>query len=85
MEAESTSSHTGFPLQGTAAVRAATFLFLTAFHFQILENFFDVFNKNANVFCEQLSRAVKSNNKQEIDLALMCKKCTLDVICGKQN
>jgi cytochrome P450 family 4 len=62
-------------------------LLTPAFHFQILENFFDVFNKNAEILCEQLSKAIKTSNKEEelvegVDIFPFLKKCTLDVICG---
>ena len=42
-------------------------LLTPAFHFQILENFFDVFNKNAEILCEQLDEAIgNSKNIGEI-------------------
>lgn len=54
-------------------------LLTPAFHFQILGHFFDVFHKNAEILCEQLSK--ESFNK-EIDVMPYMKRCTLDVICG---
>jgi hypothetical protein len=56
-----------------------------AFHFQILDNFFDVFNKNADILCEQLTIAntpVKGDSVEEVDVFPYLKKCTLDIICG---
>ena len=55
-------------------------LLTPAFHFQILENFFDVFDSNANIFCQQLQKVVGTG--QEIDVYPYLKRCTLDVICG---
>lgn len=54
-------------------------LLTPAFHFQILENFFDVFDSNANIFCQQLQKVVGTG--QEIDVYPYLKRCTLDVIC----
>ena len=54
-------------------------LLTPAFHFQILGHFFDVFHKNAEILCKQLSK--ESFNK-EIDVMPYMKRCTLDVICG---
>ena len=56
-------------------------LLTPAFHFQILENFFDVFDSNANIFCQQLEKIVGTG--QEINIYPYLKRCTLDVICGK--
>ncbi|XP_045033385.1 cytochrome P450 4C1 [Daphnia magna] len=59
-------------------------LLTPAFHFQILDNFFDVFNKNADILCQQLAKASISNKGQfteEIDVFPFLKKCTLDIIC----
>ena len=59
-----------------------------AFHFQILENFFDVFNKNAEILCEQLDEAIGNSKnigeivQSEIDVFPFLKRCTLDIICG---
>ncbi|XP_046449677.1 LOW QUALITY PROTEIN: cytochrome P450 4C1-like [Daphnia pulex] len=59
-------------------------LLTPAFHFQILDNFFDVFNKNADILCEQLTIAntpVKGDSVEEVDVFPLLKKCTLDIIC----
>ncbi|KAI9562774.1 hypothetical protein GHT06_010229 [Daphnia sinensis] len=56
-------------------------LLTPAFHFQILDNFFDVFNKNADILCDQLAKALKSECCKEIDVFPFLKKCTLDIIC----
>lgn len=60
-------------------------LLTPAFHFQILDNFFDVFNKNAEILCDQLSVAsnLDSQHPTETDVFPFLKKCTLDVICGE--
>ncbi len=60
-----------------------------AFHFQILDNFFDVFNKNAEILCEQLAKVTKTSTsgefKEDVDVFPFLKKCTLDIICGKSG
>lgn len=57
-------------------------LLTPAFHFQILENFFDVFNKNGDIFRDQLAKGITDKPDEEVDVFPMCKKCTMDVICG---
>ena len=52
-----------------------------AFHFQILDGFFDVFNRNANIFVELINK--KRLEQTEIDIFPMASRCTLDIICGK--
>lgn len=56
-------------------------LLTPAFHFQILDNFFDVFNKNADILCDQLAKAQSSEGVKETDVFPFLKKCTLDIIC----
>ncbi|XP_046636795.1 cytochrome P450 4C1-like isoform X4 [Daphnia pulicaria] len=60
-------------------------LLTPAFHFQILDNFFDVFNKNAEILCEQLAKVDKTSTsgefKEDVDVFPFLKKCTLDIIC----
>jgi cytochrome P450 len=56
-----------------------------AFHFQILDNFFDTFNKNADILCQQLYRHLPEKsemNEREIEVFPFLKRCTLDIICG---
>lgn len=59
-------------------------LLTPAFHFQILDNFFDVFNKNAKIFCDLLDDELSSTKgkAKEIDIFPYLKRSTLDVICG---
>ncbi|KAI9556694.1 hypothetical protein GHT06_016485 [Daphnia sinensis] len=54
-------------------------LLTPAFHFQILDNFFDTFNKSADILCQQFD-ATQSDDK-EIDVFPYLKRCTLDIIC----
>ncbi|XP_046636789.1 cytochrome P450 4C1-like isoform X1 [Daphnia pulicaria] len=59
-------------------------LLTPAFHFQILDNFFDVFNKNADILCEQLIKAntsIKGDSVEDIDVFPYLKRCALDIIC----
>ncbi|EFX88054.1 hypothetical protein DAPPUDRAFT_311593 [Daphnia pulex] len=60
-------------------------LLTPAFHFQILDNFFDVFNKNAEILCEQLAKVTKTFTPgefaEDVDVFPFLKKCTLDIIC----
>lgn len=62
-------------------------LLTPAFHFQILDNFLDVFNKNAEIFCDLLSEELTSSygKAKEMDMFPYLKRCTLDVICGKKQ
>ncbi|XP_046438964.1 cytochrome P450 4C1-like isoform X4 [Daphnia pulex] len=60
-------------------------LLTPAFHFQILDNFFDTFNKNADILCQQLHRSLSKkaelNQTEEIEVFPYLKRCTLDIIC----
>lgn len=58
-------------------------LLTPAFHFQILDTFFDVFNKNANILTELWKREIKVSSICEIDVNPFIKRCTLDIICGR--
>ncbi|KAI4465949.1 cytochrome p450 family 4 [Holotrichia oblita] len=49
-----------------------------AFHFQILEEFIDVFNSASDVLVEKLNAAP---NKASIDIYPFIARCTLDIIC----
>jgi cytochrome P450 family 4 len=62
-------------------------LLTPAFHFQILDNFFDTFNKSANILCQQLQRSLSvaaelNKTDAEIEVFPYLKRCTLDIICG---
>ena len=62
-------------------------LLTPAFHFQILDNFLEVFNKHAEIFCDLLDEETSSShdNAKELDMFPYLKRCTLDVICGKKK
>ncbi len=51
------------------------------FHFQILESFIDVFNKNSQILMENLENRVNSDS---FNIFPYLSECTLDIICGKQ-
>lgn len=55
-------------------------LLTPAFHFQILDGFFDVFNRNSEIFVEQIKKRLLV--EKEIDIYPMTSRCTLDIICG---
>ena len=55
-------------------------LLTPAFHFQILDDFFEVYNRNANIFVEQIN--LQLANGSEVDVYPMVSRCTLDVISG---
>lgn len=48
-----------------------------SFHFQILEEFVEIFEKNSSILIENLMKT----NAEEIDVAEMLALCTLDIIC----
>nr|QST15015.1 CYP4AP2 protein [Diaphanosoma celebensis] len=56
-------------------------LLTTAFHFRILEDFFDTFNEQSSILCEKISRLCKANGKIETHIDELISLCTLDVIC----
>jgi cytochrome P450 family 4 len=51
-----------------------------AFHFRILENFVDVFNRNGKILVEKLSSQVKG---PEFDVTPYMTLCALDNISGE--
>ena len=55
------------------------------FHFKILEDFIDVFDRTSRVFVNNLERDSKRNDDSVIELNKLVNLVTLDVICGKFN
>jgi hypothetical protein len=56
------------------------------FHFKILEDFIDIFNKQSVVLVEKLKEAhqdMVANNRDRINLFPYVARCTLDIICGE--
>ena len=51
------------------------------FHFQIFEDFVQVFNEQSQILIEQLHDALKVEN--ELDIYPFITRCTLDIICGQ--
>ncbi len=55
------------------------------FHFKILEDFIDIFNKQSVVLVEKLKEAHRdmlANNRDRINIFPYVARCTLDIICG---
>ena len=55
------------------------------FHFKILEDFLDIFNKQSQVLVQKLAEAhneMKDLNRDRIDIFPYVARCTLDIICG---
>ena len=55
------------------------------FHFKILEDFINIFNKQSVVLVEKLNEAHRDmlvNNKDRINIFPYVARCTLDIICG---
>jgi cytochrome P450 len=50
-----------------------------AFHFQILEQFIDVFESGGNTLIQKLEKEV---GKKSVDIYPFVTLCTLDIICG---
>lgn len=55
-----------------------------AFHFKILDQFVEVFDKHGTVFVENLKRLTDSSNGP-VDVFQPITLCTLDIICGKSR
>lgn len=51
-----------------------------AFHFKILEQFFDIFNEHS----KDLVNVLKTNfsNGEKFEISKLITKCTLEIICG---
>ena len=58
-------------------------LLTPAFHFKILDTFFDVFNRNSTVLTEVVAKKIEESNAGEMDMIPLMKRCTLDIICGE--
>ena len=59
-------------------------LLTPAFHFQILENFFDVFNDQSHQLIKELETAADSCPKVDgsVNVYKILTQCALDIICG---
>lgn len=54
-----------------------------AFHFQILENFFDVFNDQSRQLIKELEAAAASPaDDGSVNVYKILTQCALDIICG---
>jgi cytochrome P450 family 4 len=53
-----------------------------AFHFQILNSFFDVFNERSRLLVDYLNDLIKQKPDEAFDVFPVMGKCALDIICG---
>jgi len=56
-----------------------------AFHFQILESFFDVFNEQSRSLLAELTTIAATKKTETVDVYPILTQCALDIICGKQQ
>ena len=55
-----------------------------AFHFQILESFFDVFNEQSRSLIDELTAILSAKKMNDtVDVYDIMTQCALDIICGK--
>ena len=59
-------------------------LLTPAFHFQILESFFDVFNEQSRSLLTELTTIAATKKTETVDVYPILTQCALDIICGKQ-
>ncbi len=55
------------------------------FHFKILEDFLDIFNKQSQVLVDKLAEIheeMTAKGEERIDIFPYVARCTLDIICG---
>jgi cytochrome P450 len=57
-------------------------LLTPAFHFHIMEDFFETFNEQSSVLCRKIDALCEPDGRAEIDMGLLTGLCTLDIICG---
>lgn len=55
---------------------------MPAFHFNILRQFVDIFEKNSRVLIENFENDIKAKSQNCLDPYKWLNLCTLDVICG---
>lgn len=58
-------------------------LITPTFHFNVLENFCDVFSENANFLISELSEL--SAGGKSVNIYPLITKAALDIICGKRS
>lgn len=57
-------------------------LLTPAFHFQILDDFVEVFNKQSRILCDVIDKRLESHDV--LDVYPLFTNCALDIIMGKQ-
>ena len=57
-------------------------LLTPAFHFKILDNFVDVFNKQGRILCHLLDQQCQGGESEPISIHPLITRCSLDIICG---
>jgi len=63
------------------AWKKARRLLTPTFHFNILNTYTDVYNRNADILAQQWNKIFKTSNACETDVMPFLKRCTLDIIC----
>nr|QST15014.1 CYP4AP1 protein [Diaphanosoma celebensis] len=56
-------------------------LLTPAFHFHIMEDFFDTFNEHSSILCDKIDKLCTTNGNTEINVDKFTSLCTLDIIC----
>jgi len=57
-------------------------LLTSAFHFQILESFFDVFNEQSILLIDDFRNAIQEKPDGNINVYSILTQSALDIICG---
>nr|QST15018.1 CYP4AP5 protein [Diaphanosoma celebensis] len=56
-------------------------LLTPAFHFHIMEDFFETFNEHSSVLCRKIDILCAADGRAEINVGQLTGLCTLDIIC----
>nr|QST15016.1 CYP4AP3 protein [Diaphanosoma celebensis] len=56
-------------------------LLTPAFHFNIMEDFFDTFNEQSSILCDKIGKMCEAKGAVEVNVEELTSLCTLDIIC----